>query len=331
MYKALKSSCKNVRWKDSIINYEENGLINTKKLIDILLERKYELKPYIVMTVHEPKERIIYCTSIEDRQVQHCICDNYLYDEITRSFIYDNFACLHNKGNHRFIKRLTQHLVKFYNKNHSNQGFALTCDIKSFFNSIPHDVAKKAIDKRVRNRYIREIIYKIIDSYDGEIGLYAGGQVVQLVALAVLDDLDHYIKEQLHIKYYMRYNDDFILIHSDKEYLKECKIKINKELNKIGLHLKEKKTKITPLSKGFKILHWRFILTEQGKVLRYMEKKKIGKFRRKISKMIIKEKNSSINIVEDCFRNFKNYLKQGNTTFYIQLDMKNFIKTKREE
>ena len=334
MYKALKKSCRNVRWKDSVIGYESNGLVNTQKLIIELKNGKYKIKPYKVMTIYEPKERIIYCTNIRDRQVQHCICDNYLYDEITKSFIYDNFACQYGKGNHKFIKRLTQHLVQYYNENNkSNKGFALTTDIQNYFNSIPHDVAKIAVNKRVKNIYINQIVFNIIDSYEGEIGLYAGGQVIQLVALAVLDDLDHFIKEKLHIKHYMRYNDDFILIHQDKEYLQYCKIQIEKELNKIGLTLKKNKTKIVPLSKGFKILHWRFILKENGKVLRYMEKKKITKYKHKVSKLIQKEKDGLIDKakIDESIRNFNEYTKQGNTTFYTRQKIKFYISKKRSE
>lgn len=63
------------------------------------------------------------------------------------------------------------------------------------------------------------MVFRIIDSFDGEVGLGLGSQISQIMELLVLNDLDHYIKERLKIKYYIRYMDDFILIHPDKEYL----------------------------------------------------------------------------------------------------------------
>jgi len=65
----------------------------------------------------------------------------------------------------------------------------------------------------------------------------------QIFAIFYLNDIDHYIKENLKIKYYIRYQDDMILIHHDKEYLKYCLKEIEKELNKLDLKI-NKKTKI---------------------------------------------------------------------------------------
>ena len=110
----------------------------------------------------------------------------------------------------------------------------------------------------------------------------------QLVALAVLDDLDHFIKEKLHIKYYIRYMDDFVLIHNDKDYLKYCRSEIEKQLNSIGLEL-NRKTGILKLSQGVKLLQWRFVLCNSGRILKRMDKKKISKQRRKIKKLYAKE------------------------------------------
>ncbi len=55
-----------------------------------------------------------------------------------------------------------------------------------------------------------------------------------------LNDFDHFIKEELKIKCYIRYQDDMLLIHEFKEYLKECLIKIKLELAKVKLTLNHK-------------------------------------------------------------------------------------------
>ena len=119
---------------------------------------------------------------------------------------------------------MTAHLRRYYIA-HGCDGWVLKCDIRHYFQSIRHDVAKAAIRKRVTDTQIAERACEIVDSF-GEIGLGLGSQVSQLVALAVLDDLDHFIKERLRIKHYIRYMDDFILVHEDKEYLRQCKKEI---------------------------------------------------------------------------------------------------------
>ena len=93
---------------------------------------------------------------------------------------------------------------------HGNNGYALKCDVHHFFQSIPHSALKKAVRKRVKDDFIVGEVDRIIDSFGGNYGIGLGSQVSQLLALAVLDDLDHYIKEKLHIKYYIRYMDDLV-------------------------------------------------------------------------------------------------------------------------
>ena len=73
------------------------------------------------------------------------------------------------------------------------------------------------------------------------------------------------IKERYHIRYYIRYMDDFILIHEDMEHLKRCRDEIRVQLAALGLRVSEKKTKIFPLTQGIKFLGFKFRLTETGK------------------------------------------------------------------
>ncbi len=286
LYKGLKCSCKNIRWKDSTVGYEANALKNTYRLRESLLNGKYKIDKYQRFVVYEPKKREIVATRLKDRQFQRSLCDNGFYDEMTKSFIKDNCACLRGRGVDYTLNRMTAHLRRYFHE-YGADGWVLKCDIHHYFQSIRHDIAKTAINKRVGDRQIAERACEIIDSF-GEIGLGLGSQVSQLVALAVLDDFDHFVKERLHIKYYIRYMDDFVLIHSDKEYLKTCRREIEKYLYSIGLELNQKTT-LHPLRQGIKMLQWRFILTDTGRIVRKMGKKKQSKERRKLKKIIAKE------------------------------------------
>ena len=282
LYRGLKKSCKNVRWKDSTVRYESNGLKNTYRLRQSLLKGNYKIDQYQRFTIYEPKRRDIIATRLKDRQFQRSLCDNGLYEDMTRSFIRDNCACLHGKGVDSLLNRLTTHLRRYYNS-HGTEGWVLKCDIRHYFPSICHDVAKEAIHKRVRDPDIASHACAIVDSF-GDCGLGLGSQVSQLIALAVLDDLDHFIKEQLRIKHYVRYMDDFILIHPSKNYLKFCRSEITEQLALKGLELNEK-TSIYPLRQGVKMLKWRFILTDSGAILRKMHRKKQSAERAKLKKL----------------------------------------------
>lgn len=85
--------------------------------------------------VHEPKERDIVATRIKDRQFQRSLCDNGFYDQITRSFITDNCACLKGRGVDYTLNRLTCHLRR-YRQKHGSEGWVLKCDIHHYFQSI---------------------------------------------------------------------------------------------------------------------------------------------------------------------------------------------------
>lgn len=288
LYKGLKISCRNIRWKDSTVGYEGNALRNTYRLRQSLLNGTYHIDRYQHFTIYEPKRREIVATRLKDRQFQRALCDNGLYDQITKSFITDNCACLRGRGVDYTLNRMTAHLRRYYHE-HGTDGWVLKCDIHHYFQSISHDIAKAAIRKRVTDTQIVERACEIVDSF-GECGLGLGSQVSQLVALAVLDDLDHYIKERLRVKHYVRYMDDFILIDSDKEFLRRCRLEIEERLNALGLQLNGK-TALYPLRQGVKILQWRFIVTDSGAIIRKMAKKKQGKQRRKLKKLMAKEQS----------------------------------------
>lgn len=283
LYKGLKKSCCNVRWKDSVTGYEANSLKNTYLLRQSLLNGTYKISGYQRFKVHEPKEREIVATRLKDRQFQRSLCDNVLYPQITRSFIRDNCACQRGKGVDDALDRLTVHLRRYYFK-HGPNGWALKCDIRHYFAETPHDVAKAAIRKRLTDQRAAYYTDAIIDSFGGDKGIGLGSQVSQITELAVLDDLDHYIKERLRIKHYLRYMDDFILIHEDKSVLRAALAEIEKRLSALGLTLNEK-TQILPLKNGVLWLKWRFVLTDTGKVIRKICMKSVVRERRKLRKM----------------------------------------------
>ena len=116
LYRAMQHCKNNVMWKDSVAGYVKNGLVNVHKLKESVENGTYKLDAYTQFKVYEPKERDIVSTRIKDRVFQRSLCDNYFYDTMTKSFIYDNCACQDGRGTEFARKRLICHLQKYYRK-----------------------------------------------------------------------------------------------------------------------------------------------------------------------------------------------------------------------
>lgn len=164
---------------------------------------------------------------------------NNLYPAILPCLLNVNVASRKDMGTkkglqlmNKFIRNCKIQYKKYY---------ILKCDISKFFSSINHDILKEKILKRIKDKDAIKIIFDIIDSYSPGLGI--GSMTSQVLAIFYLNDLDHFIKETLKIKYYVRYQDDFLLFHPSKEYLKYCLNKIKFFLEKENLIL-NKKTRI---------------------------------------------------------------------------------------
>lgn len=325
LYTGLKKSCRNVRWKDSVVGYENNGLRNTLELRRKLLDGTYKISKYQVFQIFEPKQRTIVASRLVDRQFQRSLCDAGLYRDITEHFIRDNVACQVGKGTDDAINRLKLQMRRYYRK-HGTDGWVLKCDIHHFFPETSHDVAKQAIRKYVSDTRAADAVCDVIDSFAGDKGIGLGSQISQLVELMVLNDLDHFIKERLRIKCYIRYMDDFILIHEDKDYLRYCWGEIEKKLSDIKLEL-NKKTSLYPLSQGVKFLHWRFLLTDTGKVLLLMERKKLSKQRARMKKLWAMEQSGRLDpgTTAASLQSWMANAKRGNT-YHKQENMNAFYR-----
>lgn len=306
LYDAMNVCKSGVMWKDSVAGWVKNGIINCAKLEEQLNTGTYKIDEYSKFTIYEPKKRDIVSTRFKDRVFQRSLCDNYLTEQITKSFIYDNGACLAGKGTEFARSRLVQHIQKFYRK-HGRNGYVLKCDITNFFGSTPHNVVKENMRKLCDDDWAYSEICRIIDSFgtedNPEVGMGLGSQTTQLCQLAVLNDIDHGIKERKRIKHYVRYMDDLILIHESKDVLKDCMLYIRNELEKMGLKLSEKKTQVFPITQSIHFLGYSFRLTETGKIVKRVLPQKVSHERRKLKRMkkLVDEGRLTRDKVDRCF------------------------------
>ncbi len=283
MYHCYLKARRGKRKKLTTIKFETNALEAVYYLVYVLNQGTYKMGKYTKFKVLEPKERGIMALPFRDRVVQHYLCDYFLEPLMERHFIYDTYACRKGKGSHAGLDRLRYFMQRHYRK-HGCQGWVLKCDIRKFFYSIDHDVLKIKLNKLFKgNNDIDWLLEQIIDSAPNP-GIPLGNQTSQWFANFYLSGLDHFIKEKLRIKHYIRYMDDFVLIHDDKEYLRYCLTEI---LQYVEVNLKlqlNSKTHIFPLRNGVDFLGFHTYLTETGKVIRKLRQKSKNRMRRKIKK-----------------------------------------------
>lgn len=314
----MKKCKKGVMWKDSVSRYYNNGLVSILKLANSLEDNSYKIDKYYEFTIYEPKKREIVSTRFKDRVFQRSLTDNYLYNKITNRFIYDNGACQIDKGTDYSMDRLNCHMQRYF-RQHGLDGYVLKVDMKDYFGSTSHDVAKTALRYSVEDEWVLSHTDKIINSFNQgknpNIGMGLGSQITQLIQLAVLDKLDHYIKEELKIKYFVRYMDDLVLIHNDKEYLKKCLYEITINIESLGLKLNAKKTQIFPLKQGINFLGFKFKLTDTGKVIRLLLKENIKIRKRKLRKYksLVDEGKMAREKADECYKAWKAHANKGNS------------------
>ena len=290
LYKAYKNCRKSKQHKGEVIRFETNLSFNLNELIKELTTKKYKLGKYKKFYIYEPKERLIEALPFKDRVVVRCFCDISLKPKIEKKLIYDNCACREGKGTDFAINRLHKFLRKEYIKGNNNNIYFLKCDIQKYFPSINHDILITLLKEIDFSEDEMWLITKLIREQPDSacIGLPLGNQSSQWFALYYLNKIDRYIKEKLQIKCYVRYMDDMILIHRDKQYLNYCKNEIDKLCNEL-LDLKlNQKTQIGIVKNGIDFLGYRHILTGKGRIivkLRYSSKQRMKKHLKTINKL----------------------------------------------
>lgn len=308
-----------VLWKPSVKHHNLNAVEETHRMVKKLKGGDWENgKPKPIKILY-PKKRDGLSIAFKDRVYQRSINDNVLYPSVQRSFILDNCACQKGKGIDFARKRLKKHLWNHYS-HYGPDGYVLQIDVKGYYPNMRHD-AVKAKFKRYLNKEVYEAICDVLDTqYVGDIGYSPGSQMVQIAGISLLDDLDHYCKEQLHVRHYMRYMDDILIIHHDKDALEDILDAIKEKLAEIGFSAHEKKTHITPLSKGFLFLGFEYRMTETGKVVMTLNSANIKHERTKLRKLVKLAKQGRITKakVDECYKSWKANASKGDSYKLLQ-------------
>lgn len=318
LYESMWKCARGVMWKDSVAHYVLNGIRETLKLEEQLESGTYQQRPPLHFKITSPKPRDIISVAYRDRVYQRSLNDNSVYPQMTRHFIYDNAACLENKGTDFARDRLKHFLREYFRKN-GTDGYILQTDVHGYYPSMRHDVAEKILREGLDPESFERCREVLESQYAGDTGYNPGSQMVQIIGVSMLNKIDHCIKEQMHINAYIRYNDDSILIHQDREHLERCKARIGATLADIGLEFNHKKTKIIHVTDEFEFLGFYFKLTETGKVLMRLDPERAKKERRKLRRMAAKYHRGEMpkETVYQSYGGWREHASRGNNTKLI--------------
>lgn len=287
---AFKKATKRKTLKPYVIEFEKNLKEKLLQLRTELLFHSYQPCPLKTFILRDPKTRKISVSEFKDRVIHHAIC-NIIEPIFDKRFIYDSYANRKGKGVHAALKRfdnfkrkITQNGRKIKNAKNNNNviGFALKADIKHYFETVDHKILVKILEKRITDKKALWLIKKVLNNHNTKQtgkGMPLGNLASQFFANVYLNELDQFIKHKLKIKYYLRYVDDFIILHNSKEQLKKYKKEINEFLkNQLKLELHPQKSKIILLYKsttflGFRIFYHFKLLRKSNlnKMLRRLE------------------------------------------------------------
>lgn len=302
-YKTIRTKTKN---RKKLVNYEMFLASNILEILNTLKAKEYKHQAYNIFLISHPKYRIIMSEQMTDKIVNHLVSQYILHPIIEPLLIDSNVATRVNKGTSYGLKLALKYINKlklnydkvyvlkidikkyFFNIDHKIlltklreivKDDDLYSLIKNIVDSSDQDYindnienVKQAMINKIVNKNIKDKQYHIdsiknLPYYKKGKGLPIGNLSSQILAIFYLNDVDHFIKEKLKLKYYIRYMDDFLIFHYDKEYLKYCLKYIVNKLKRLQLDINDK-TNIYDLNHGASFLGYRFKLVEKKLIIR---------------------------------------------------------------
>lgn len=311
LLQAFDQSKKGVRWKCSVQRYEASLLRKTYETHMKLLNGEDIRRGFHRFTLLERgKLREISSVHISERVVQRSLSDNALVPVLTRTCISDNMACIKGRGTHLTINRVAFFLREFYRDTGSNEGFVVLVDFSNFFGNMKHWYIRQIFENHFTDKDMIEFAMLFVDAF-GEVGCGLGSQVSQNVGTVYPNKADHYAKEVLRIRPYVRYMDDTFMLFKTKEEADAALEAMFKIYESMGIEVNKRKTRKVALRRGFTFLKTQFRLTETGKAVMRPCRNSITRERRKLKKLKQKLEEGKITFeeVRQQYQSWKGYMK----------------------
>ncbi|MCX5885281.1 MAG: reverse transcriptase domain-containing protein [Proteobacteria bacterium] len=279
LYRNYLTCRKHKRNTINCLKFEINAEENLLNLSEELQQGTYQPTRSVCFMVERPKMREIIAADFRDRVVHHILVER-LESIFEPVFIYDSYACRKDKGLHKAVERL-RGFIRQGSRNGRKRLYFMHLDIKNFFMSIDKEILYRIVEKKVGDEQMRSFAHTIIFhrptdhciikgkkhlreripvqkslfSAPENRGLPIGNLTSQFFANVYLNALDQFVKHTLKCRYYVRYCDDFVILHESPEFLTEAKEKISGFVSRqLNLSLNEKHGRILPVSNGIDFL-----------------------------------------------------------------------------
>lgn len=198
--------------------YDRRPVTNLVLLHCMLKHKTYRTSAYKTFTVKDPKERLISCLPFFPDRIAHHAIMGVLESHFVSMFTADSYSCIKGRGIHGFDRSMKKVL-----RDVPGTQFCLKIDIKKFYPSIDHRILKRQLRRKFKDE---DLLWLLDDIIDSSPGVPIGNYLSQFFANFYLTGFDHWLKEVVGVKYYLRYADDIVILAPTKEYLHELLAKI---------------------------------------------------------------------------------------------------------
>lgn len=279
---AFRKARKRKTQKQYVLYFEKNLYQNLLQLQYELLFHTYRPEPIITFILRDPKTRKIGKSAFRDRVVHHALC-NVIEPIFDKAFIHDSFANRSGRGTHSAIDRF-DHFKRKVSKNNIRSCYVLKADIRQYFDTVDHSILLSILRKKIKDKQAIWLIKTILANHktrQNGMGMPLGNLTSQFFANVYLNELDYFVKHKLKAKYYIRYVDDFVILHHSRSALEEYRGKINDFLKgNLMIRLHPQKSKIFNLDSGINFLGFRVFFYHK-----LVRKSNLRKFGRRFEKL----------------------------------------------
>ena len=277
LYEAHLRASNHKRKRKDVILFEMDLETNLMNLCRSIKNKTYHRGEYNEFIVHEPKVRVIQSLPYVDRIVHQWYVEEFIIPYIANKFIKDTYACIKGRGTHKAVDNL-EYYMRIMKRKYKHY-YILKCDVKKYFYTIDKDILFSILTRHISDKKLLEFTKLLVYDNSSSKGIPIGNYTSQYFANIYLNELDHYVKEVLRIKYYIRYMDDFILLVPTKAEAKKYKKLITVFLSeKLDLEL-NKKSKYYPNELGVDFCGYR--VYETHRLIRKRSKTKVKKLIKK--------------------------------------------------
>lgn len=332
LYESMMKCKKGVSWKPSVKSFVLNSEENILRMHRQLEEGTWKNGTPKPVLITYPKRREALSIPFKDRIYQRSINDNALYPQMSKGFIYANCACQTGKGTDFARKLIKKYLWNYY-CNYGCTGWVVQIDIHGYYLNMRHKDVEEQIYWNTDDDTADRASGILREQYAGETGYNPGSQMVQIAGIALLNPVDHYVKEQLHAKYYIRYMDDFWMLLPTKEQAEKAYIETVRRIRSYGLEINEKKSHVTPLEESFAFLGFDYHMTKTGKVIMTLNSKSTKHERKTLVRMVHKSQRGKLppEKVDEHHNSWKNNAAKGNAHKMIERTDKYLKKLRKGE